>query len=234
MEHSDMASPISFRPANFGAHSPACCAPVARRQCAPALIPRRRLPTPFSLSLVGLFGSLALQCLTSAAAWSQDASPAQSIVDEVRAGLLAHHVEPAGTERGLDVNAEILFRRPAITFDNAFADFTLRPRLHLGTSINIEGNTDQVYAGLTWDIPLPRDLLLEFSFGGSRQDGPDDEVAHASFGCRLNFRESASVGYKMTEHWRLYGTVAHMSNAGLCDRNSGLTSAGIRFGYVTN
>ena len=33
------------------------------------------------------------------------------------------------------------------------------------------------------------------------------------------------------ERWTVYGTVAHMSNANLCDHNSGLTSVGMRLGY---
>ena len=54
----------------------------------------------------------------------------------------------------------------------------------------------------------------------------------SAFGCPLNFRESASLAFAVMERWRIYGTVAHMSNAGLCERNSGLTSAGVRLGYL--
>ena len=155
-------------------------------------------------------------------------------LSEIRIGALEHHIEPAGSERGgLDVNAEVLFARTAVDYGDRIANILLRPRFHIGTSVNVNGDTSQLYSGLTWDIPLVSRLSLELTFGGSLHDGPTDNgVGHSSFGCPLNFRESASLGLAVTERWRLYGTVAHMSNASLCDRNSGLTSAGVRLGYV--
>ena len=80
-------------------------------------------------------------------------------------------------------------------------------------------------------FPLIERVSLELTFGGSLHDGPNAGEGSA-FGCPLNFRESASIGIAVTERWRLYGTIAHMSNAGLCARNSGLTSAGVRLGYA--
>jgi lipid A 3-O-deacylase len=46
----------------------------------------------------------------------------------------------------------------------------------------------------------------------------------------VNFRESASLGLALSPDWRLMGTVDHMSNAGLCGNNRGLTNAGVRLG----
>jgi hypothetical protein len=166
-----------------------------------------------------------------ASAQSRDESQPRGIFSEIRLGAFAHHVEPAGSEKGVDVNFEVLFARPATTYGSGLAEIALRPRLHIGTSINVNGYTSQAYAGLTWDIPLHERISLELTFGGSLHDGPS-EADGSAFGCPLNFRESASVGLAVTERWRLYGTVAHMSNAGLCGRNSGLTSAGLRLGYV--
>jgi lipid A 3-O-deacylase len=157
-----------------------------------------------------------------------------SIFDELRIGFLAHQIEPAASNRGLDLNVELLFARPAFVYGNATADMVLRPRLHVGASINLDHDTNQVYAGFTWDVPIGDGLSLEVSFGGVLHDGPVNEVGRDSYGCALNFRESASIAYTMTDHWRLYGIVAHMSNAGLCDRNSGLTTAGMRLGYHFN
>ena len=157
-----------------------------------------------------------------------------SFIDELRLGVLGHHIEPAGTEKGgEDVNLEILFSRPAIVYGNRFADIFLQPRIHLGSSINVNGDTSQLYSGLTWDIPLHHSFSLELTFGGSLHNGPTEGEGSA-FGCPLNFRESGSLVFALTEHWRLYGTLAHMSNAGLCDRNSGLTSGGVRLGYKFN
>jgi hypothetical protein len=181
---------------------------------------------------LGLFFLAALIVAGGAPAQAQDESRPRSFISEVRLGLLGHHVEPAGSEKGgQDVNVEILFGRPAIAYASHIADIALRPRLHLGSSINVNGDTSQLYAGFTWDIPLIERVSLELTFGGSLHDGPNTGEGSA-FGCPLNFRESASIGIAVTERWRLYGTIAHMSNAGLCPRNSGLTSAGLRLGYA--
>jgi lipid A 3-O-deacylase len=153
-------------------------------------------------------------------------------ISEIRFGVLGHHIEPAGTEKGTtDLNFELLFSRPAIAYSNSIADIALRPRIHVGASINLNGFTDQAYAGLTWTIPVLEGASLELTFGGSLHDGPSN-VPGSAFGCPLNFRESASAGFALTERWSLYATIAHMSNAGLCVRNSGLTSGGIRLGYM--
>ena len=182
--------------------------------------------------MLGLAFLATLIAAGGASAQLRGQSQPRGIIDEVRIGILGHHVEPAGTERGgLDVNLEMLFSRPAIAYGSSLADIALRPRLHIGASINVDGNTSQGYAGFTWDIPLLQWLSLELTFGGSLHDGPNNAPGSA-FGCPLNFRESASLGFAVSERWRLYGTVAHMSNAGLCERNSGLTSAGLRLGYV--
>ena len=171
--------------------------------------------------------------LTGAHAQSADIWT-RSILDEVRLGVLAHDIEPNPNESGVDFNMELLFKRPAVTYQSLLANIVLRPRFHVGASINLDGDTNQVYAGLTWDIPLAPKLSLEVSFGGALHDGPTDGSGAFSYGCALNFRESISLGYQVSDRWRVYGTVTHMSNGGLCDFNSGLTSAGVRFGYTLN
>lgn len=187
-------------------------------------------------------GHCATAALAAGAAWlaaeplaAAQAPPSErapfALIDEVRFGLLAHSVEPSNAEDGVDANLEVLFGRPAVNYDNAWLDVILRPRIHLGTSINTAGDTNQLYAGLTWDAKLTRRLSLELTFGGALHDGPTGDGHEDSYGCSLNFRESASLGYALDERWTLYGTVAHMSNANLCDHNSGLTSVGVRLGY---
>jgi lipid A 3-O-deacylase len=171
--------------------------------------------------------------VTSVSAQSSDFRPL-SIFDEFRLGLMAHDIEPHGDEGGVDFNVELLFTRPAVVYHSRLADIVFRPRFHIGTSISASGDTNQFYAGLTWDIPLIEKWLLEVSFGGAVHDGPTGNSGPYSFGCALNFRESLSIGYAVTDRWRFYGTVTHMSNADLCDHNSGLTSAGVRLGYTLN
>jgi hypothetical protein len=152
-------------------------------------------------------------------------------IDEVRFGAMMHNAEPGNDEDGVDLNLEVLFRRAAIQYSDAFLNVVLRPRVHLGASINLAGETSQLYAGLTWDVKLAPKFSLEVTFGGALHDGPTGGGHADSYGCAVNFRESASLGYDLDERWTIYGTVAHMSNGNLCDYNSGLTSVGVRLGY---
>jgi hypothetical protein len=175
------------------------------------------------------FWSLAVIAVCLAGA---PAALAQALVlDEVRVGALAHSIEPGHSESGADLNAELLWRRPEVSYGSPVLDVLLRPRLHVGASINTSGDTNQVYAGFTWDLKLAPSLFLELTFGGAWHDGPTDSGAADLYGCAFSFRESASLGLALNERWRVYGTIAHMSNADLCDHNSGLTSVGVRLGY---
>jgi hypothetical protein len=179
--------------------------------------------------------AIALLSWLGAASTSAQAPPSDDLriphLDEVRIGALAHSIEPSNSEDGLDLNLELLFRRTATKYNDPFLDFAFRPRIHLGTSINLGGDTSQLYAGLTWDVKLAPELSLEVSFGGALHDGPTGNDTQVSYGCPLNFRESISVGYAIDERWTVYGTFAHMSNADLCDQNTGISSVGLRLGY---
>jgi lipid A 3-O-deacylase len=173
-------------------------------------------------------------CCAPLSAYAQPADIwTRSILDEVRLGVLAHDIEPNGNQGGVDFNIELLFKRPTTVYRTSLENVLLRPRFHLGSSLNFGSDTNQVYAGLTWDVPLAPKLSLEVSFGGVLHDGPTGSEPN-SLGCALNFRESLSIGYQLSDRWRVYGTVTHISNADLCDQNSGLTSAGVRFGYTLN
>jgi hypothetical protein len=172
-----------------------------------------------------------LACAPAASAQTaaRDGAPSP-LIDEMRAGVLAHSINANNAEAGADLNLELLFRRPGGRYDHPLLDFALRPRIHVGASVNTAGDTSQVYAGLSWDVQLMPKLSLELTFGGAVHDGPT-EASPDSYGCSVNFRESASLGYALDERWTVYGTISHMSNADLCDHNTGLTSAGVRLGY---
>jgi hypothetical protein len=176
-----------------------------------------------------------LGCISATSAYAQSSDIwSRSILDELRLGVMAHDIEPNGDEHGVDFNVELLFKRPTVVYRSSLADILLRPRFHIGSSINLSGDTNQVYAGLTWDVPLAPKWSLEVSFGGALHDEPTGDTSTYSFGCALNFRESLSIGYAVNDRWRVYGTVTHMSNGNLCDQNSGLISAGVRLGYTLN
>ena len=138
-------------------------------------------------------------------------------VDELKAGLLAHDFLHQ-KESGVDFNGEVLFVSPG------FMRWILSPRPHIGFSVNSAGNTDQVYAGLTWtligkDALLVEDdrLFLNYGFGGSVNDGNLDTKRsdEKELGTRLLFRLSAEAGYTFLPHNSLSVYFDHESNAGL-------------------
>jgi lipid A 3-O-deacylase len=80
-------------------------------------------------------------------------------------------------------------------------------------------------------------MFVEASFGGAFHNGdrhsnalstPPDRQA---LGCSPLFRESGSVGVRLTAHWSVIATIEHLSNGGLCTQNRGLTNVGARIGY---
>lgn len=152
--------------------------------------------------------------------------------DEIRFGVLAMDLEPGGgTDDTAGINAEILFQRFGEPSASPILDVLLRPRLHLGGTFGFQANSvNQGYAGLTWDYALDP-VFVETSFGGAIHDGATDADNTDSYGCMLEFREAVSLGVNVTDHLRLIATVDHISNAGLCDENQGLTNAGVRLGY---
>lgn len=152
-------------------------------------------------------------------------------LDELRLGGSYHSIEGWPNEHGVDVTGEALFGREG-PVRPSLAEFFLKPRWHIGASLNTSGDTSQIYAGLTWDYYLTNWLFLEGTFGGAVHDGPLDEPHRASYGCRANFRESAGVGLRLSERVRLIAEIDHMSQAQLCaERNSGLTNIGLKLGY---
>ncbi len=152
-------------------------------------------------------------------------------ISELRGGIFWHNVEDDNSsEDGSDLNVELLFNKPTWSHPNPLLHHLITPRPHIGGHINMSQSTSMFYFGLTWTYDLTDRLFFETSFGGAVHDGPLDEPGH-SFGCSLNFRESASLGMHLTPSWDIMVTVDHMSNANLCDRNAGLTNLGVRMGY---
>jgi cob(I)alamin adenosyltransferase len=152
-------------------------------------------------------------------------------IDETRIGVFKQAIDDAPGEGGAALNLEVLTGRiPSRGYENRILDFFLTPRVHVGTTIAF-GKTSQLYSGFTWDFKLTDRFFAEASFGGAIHDGPLNELHRASYGCVANFRESGSIGMALNEDWRLMLTLDHMSNAGLCDTNRGLTNLGLRLGY---
>jgi lipid A 3-O-deacylase len=159
-----------------------------------------------------------------------------NIVDEVKAGILAHDVGFLGhhLEKGPDVNLEMLFTPPDLLAVIG------SPRPHIGADINTAGKTSDGYFGLTWGIMLIQSLFgagdavfINGSLGGAVHDGyinsgpPDRKL----LGTRVLFRESAELGYQLVPGISMSALLDHMSNANIGRHNMGITSAGARLGF---
>jgi hypothetical protein len=161
-----------------------------------------------------------------------DADDAAGVLDEVRLGATVFgQGNDEGSEDGAFVTGQVLFDPFASAFANPVLDVLLRPRPHVGASVATGGGTSQVFAGLTWTVPIPPLFFLEASFGGTLHDGETDSGPLA-LGCRLLFREGVGAGLALGRHWRIVAGIDHSSHAGLCGGdNDGLTHIGGSVGY---
>jgi len=157
-----------------------------------------------------------------------------SILSELKGGVLAHDLSflGGGAEGGADVNAEVLFLSPEIF------EIILAPRPHIGIQINTQGDTSQIYAGLTWTFfPLDR-VWIGVSGGGSVHNGDLGEPSRSgrasevsALGSRVLFRLAAEIGVQVNDRLSISLIFDHESNANLADENEGLNNAGLRVGY---
>jgi lipid A 3-O-deacylase len=157
------------------------------------------------------------------------------IVDEVKAGVMAHDITLGGrhVENGADINGEVLFVSPS------FLDIIGAPRPHLGGWVNTQGNTDAAYFGLTWGLPIFKSIVgstdaltIYGSLGGAVHDGYEDSApaGRKKLGSPVLFRESIELGYQITPVYSISAMVDHVSNANLGSHNAGITNAGARVG----
>ena len=152
-----------------------------------------------------------------------------SALSEVRGGILAHDRGPFtnNEEGGADINLEALFRSPD------FLGSIGSPRPHLGFSVNTSGDTDQFYAGLTWEWQFWRRLFAGFGLGGAIHDGETEtsRTDRKELGCRVLFRGSLELGYRLTRRHGVSLFYDRISNLDICDHDEGLETAGVRYGY---
>jgi hypothetical protein len=188
----------------------------------------RRLASAFNDAAAIAAIMVAIQTGTAQADPNALARPFPAI-SELRLGVFAANLDGRREDADVLVNGELLFA-PLITPQaDPILDILLRPRPHIGASIAANGGTNQTYAGFTWEVPLTSRLFIEGGLGVAVHDGPTGD--DPSYGCAALFRESASLGYELSDDVRLLLTVDHISNAGLCESNQGLTNAGVRLGY---
>ncbi len=187
----------------------------------------RLLAYPAAGALLGLLAFPPLPALADAGQDAQKGEP--GILSEIRIGALRHDASMFTTreeDSDIDANVEFLFTSPE------FLRYVWSPRPHLGVTGNFGGETSHAYLGLTWDIDLFAGIFVEVGLGASIHNGELDtgDPDRKNLGCRWLFRESASLGYRISEHHNISVMIDHLSNAELCDRNDGLDSMGLRWG----
>lgn len=160
---------------------------------------------------------------------SANAADDGRLVTEIRGGVMAHDqgIFSSHKESGVDINGEILLNN----WGWLGKKIELRP--HFGATFNTDGNTSFGYFGLTATAPVGRFLFAEASFGGAVHSGnlEENQIGHKDLGCRLLFRESLGFGARLDEHSSIMATADHISNANFCDKNEGLETVGVRYGY---
>lgn len=191
--------------------------------------------------------SLAIGMVAPSAARAADPRPAEialpnavvpgrpSLFSEIRVGgSVQDPWGPSGESANL--TGELLFAKP-FTASDLFTSYFI-PRPHVGGSVNLKGDTSFAYGGLTWTFDLTSWLFVEGTFGGAAHNGNTEDakrripLGEAALGCSPLFRESGSVGVRLSANWSMMATVEHLSNAGICAQNRGLTNFGARLGYT--
>jgi lipid A 3-O-deacylase len=178
-------------------------------------------------------GVLSLAMLASALG----ASGAQAgIIDEVKAGVLAHDVGVLGdsVESGADIVGEMLFTSPR------FLDAIGAPRPALGVSGNTAGKTDYLYLDLAWTATVwhqapqsEEGIYVGGALGGAVHDGQLNQfVDHdKALGTRGLFHLAVEAGYRIDPAYSVELYFDHLSNADISTHNPGLNNVGLRVGF---
>jgi lipid A 3-O-deacylase len=172
--------------------------------------------------------------LVATTAFGIEPAPGQSEsgwLHEIRAGVLWHDVDGLWSgsreEGGVDFNAEIIFSRPGFSLEVG----TVRP--NFGLSVNNQGDTSKLYAGVLWELEMESGLFLNLGVGVAVHNGESEssEEDKKELGSRVLFRIPIELGYALSKHHAVSIMFDHISNAYLARPNEGLDTLGLRYGY---
>ncbi|MCB1503492.1 MAG: acyloxyacyl hydrolase [Hyphomicrobiaceae bacterium] len=180
------------------------------------------------LSLAGLFF-----CGLAALGLCSGAKPAsaQSLISEMRIGVLAHDVP--GLWSGFQLESDA----PDINIEVVFAPYLpfLGGRIQpaLGASINTGGDTSHAYIDARWQIDGPSGLFFALGLGAAIHDGETDPVSweKKALGSRVLFHIPVEIGLHLDEHNSISAYFEHTSNAYTQTYNEGMDRIGVRYGY---
>ncbi|WP_170253312.1 MULTISPECIES: acyloxyacyl hydrolase [Alphaproteobacteria] len=177
--------------------------------------------------------TLALVAFAACPLLEQGAVAADWSIKEIRAGVTGSIQARSTFEPGFFPTVALYFdpldRANAATWQ----DTLLRPRVHLGASINSAGEASQIFGGFNWTVDLTDRFYIDLSFGGTAHNGDnkDDSSDGPKLGCTLMFRESAAAGFRVTDKFDIVASIDHSSNANLCAPNDGISHAGVAIAY---
>ena len=165
---------------------------------------------------------LAAVCLTGVGS----ADSARGFIDETRIGVL----EPVDGPSGAQIRCPRYQSRGAVrTLRSRIPEQRFEPP---SATAARHRHVDQYQGG--YQRGLRRAYLgcvsHQAAFPGGLGRGSASHRRRPRLRLYRQFRESGSVGVMLSERWDMLATMAHMSNANLCDENRGLTDVGIRFG----
>ena len=157
---------------------------------------------------------------------------------EVRLGVLWPDLgTPSGRLPGSDLNAELLVTTPLTGWTlnlPAWLRWAAAPRIDLGGTVNTAGAANQIYAGLTWTVPLASSVLGRtdgVSFGFSI--GPDllgGNAVPRGLDQGAQLRLGAELGYQVTPRMGVFVQFGHVTNGPLTHEGDSLNELGVRVG----
>lgn len=156
---------------------------------------------------------------------------AQSIVHEIKGGVLYHDVPHLWSgfqiePKSADINAELLFA-PGIGLFGG----TIRPAI--GGAVNTEGATSHAYLDARWELEGPAGLFFGLGLGAAVHDGriDPDRWDRKALGSHVLLHIPVEVGLRLDKHSSLSVYFEHTSNANTADFNEALDRLGVRYGW---
>jgi lipid A 3-O-deacylase len=154
-------------------------------------------------------------------------------ISELYVGAMAHDTGVFGRseeDSGPDIDLGVRFG----ALRGEFWDLIAAPRPHVGLHVNTQGDTSQLFAGLTWTFELGYGVFVGADFGLAVHDGElrTSDDSKKELGLRILFREAAEIGYRITDRHSVSAVLDHISNGQLADENEGLDNFGLRYSYI--
>jgi lipid A 3-O-deacylase len=176
-----------------------------------------------------------LSALIALPAAAEEPSAGGGFIHELKIGAQVHdvpylwsgfHIEGYA----VDLNLEVILG-PSI----AFLGGAFRPAL--GATINFYGDTSKAYLDARWQRDFDSGMFLGLGLGVAVHDGstlfktyvPDADSKE--LGRRVLFHPHVEIGYRLDEHRSVSVFFEHISNASTADKNQGLDTLGVRYGY---